>query len=109
MAADPPIAHAWYRQRRIAPAGGLTRQPVAVIALALVLSWGLGRFLPARWQLALAGAWLVGLVGFWRVRGIKVLGPVCFYDLVRTGRQGRFIWVRITYAVALLAILSWVY
>src|SRR5262245_44757496 len=48
------------------------------------------------------------LVLFYRGGG-SLLGPVFFYDLVRTSRQGRHVVLRCAYAMVLLAVLFTVY
>ena len=39
----------------------------------------------------------------------SLFGPVLFYELVRTGRRGRYIAARIAYASTLLIVLYFVY
>src|SRR5262249_15170791 len=59
--------------------------------------------------LLLWGAWLAGLVASLRHCRVKFFGPVCFHDLVRTGRQARYGAIRSTYVLVLLVTLSIVY
>jgi ABC-type transport system involved in multi-copper enzyme maturation permease subunit len=56
------------------------------------------------WALLLAAtAWLL------RRGGLKLFGPVLFYDLVRVGRRGRYILFRTLYILAMLLLLMWWY
>lgn len=51
------------------------------------------------------GAYLLAVVlGSW-LGWLKLFGPVLFYDMVRTARQNRYLFVRLLYACVLLAIL----
>lgn len=105
---DSPSTHTGFSPRR-------TRVPgrhfswLLIIYLLLLLCWLWGRSLPLIWQAGLAGAWAVGLVGYTGLRRIRIFGPVCYYDLMRTGRQGRYVWLRSGYTIGLLLILYWVY
>ena len=47
-------------------------------------------------------------VSLWR-GWIKLFGPVLFYDMIRTGRRGRYFVPRVVYAVSLLLIVFVVY
>jgi ABC-type transport system involved in multi-copper enzyme maturation permease subunit len=70
---------------------------------------GLGSRL-AGWQAVVLTALLVvGLIlVLWRV-WFWLFGPVLFYDLLRTTRRGRHVWLRCMYAGLLLAALFWIY
>jgi ABC-type transport system involved in multi-copper enzyme maturation permease subunit len=67
------------------------------------------RRLDLSYQVVLWGGLLV-LVGALLRRGwLKLFGPVLFYDLVRTARRRRYFLIRCLYALAMLAILGWVW
>src|SRR5262245_23191470 len=56
-------------------------------------------------DVVLLGIWvLVGLIGLALTRRIwlELFGPVLFYDMLRSGRRGRTVWVRVVYAGILL-------
>src|SRR5262249_46453515 len=40
---------------------------------------------------------------------LQLFGPVLFYDMLRSGRRGRSVWVRVTYAGILLFVLMAVF
>jgi ABC-type transport system involved in multi-copper enzyme maturation permease subunit len=73
---------------------------------ALLLS---AKFLPTSYQIGLWGLWITVLALVFRQGWVRLLGPVLFYDLVRTGRRTRNILLRCIYALALLFILYTVY
>jgi ABC-type transport system involved in multi-copper enzyme maturation permease subunit len=79
-----------------------------VLAGAVLLAWR-GRRLAGWQQVALWGALLVAVAVLLRRGWLKLFGPVFFYDLVRTARQGRTFLLRGAYAFALLVVLSLVY
>src|SRR6266487_1090146 len=65
--------------------------------------------LPVSYQLGLWALWTFVLAFLFRHGWIRLFGPVLFYDLVRTGRRTRNIFLRCVYALALLFILYTVY
>jgi ABC-type transport system involved in multi-copper enzyme maturation permease subunit len=75
---------------------------------------------------ALVYGWLLGLAWWWllpfclaclalpclvlRLLGwLKVFGPVLYYDMIRTARQNRFVWLRFAYALVLVFLLFCTY
>ena len=75
------------------------------VALAAYLSWG-----AAFWKQVLIWAPLVPAFGYLLRRGsVKLFGPVLFYDLMRSGRRGRFVLVRFLYCSILFLALMWVF
>src|SRR5207248_1382234 len=54
--------------------------------------------------LVLGGLLVLALV-FQRAGWLKLVGPLLFYDMLRSARRGRFVWVRCGYAALLLFIL----
>jgi ABC-type transport system involved in multi-copper enzyme maturation permease subunit len=75
------------------------------VALALYFSWG-----RSFWKQLLIWAPLVPAFGYLLRRGsVKLFGPVLFYDLVRSGRRGRFVLVRFFYCSVLFISLMWVF
>jgi ABC-type transport system involved in multi-copper enzyme maturation permease subunit len=85
------------------------RLAVALLLAGAALLVGLGGALAA-WQQAALWAGLVTALAVLARRGWLVLfGPVFFYDLVRTARQGRTFLLRGAYAVALLVVLFLIY
>jgi hypothetical protein len=86
------------------PWGGLYIH-LAVIVLLLAL----GVFVDL-WVLApLWGLYAIAVVVLFYRDGGSLLGPVFFYDLVRTSRKGRHIVLRCAYATLLLAVLFAIY
>jgi ABC-type transport system involved in multi-copper enzyme maturation permease subunit len=69
---------------------------------AAVLFWFLPDTVPAGLLVALWAAWLLVLILVVRMGWLPLLGPVFFYDLVRTTRRGRYAALRAVYAAALL-------
>ena len=60
-------------------------------------------------QVALGGLMAIAAaIALYRV-WIKLLGPVFFYDLVRTARRSRYVWIRFGYACILALLLLWFY
>lgn len=54
------------------------------------------------------GLW-IGLVGvFWHSFLVSFLGPVFWFDLLRTGRKTKRIWLRMAYAILLVIFFLWV-
>lgn len=75
------------------------------VALALVVGWNL-----SFWKKVLIWSPLVPAFGYLLRRGsLKLFGPVLFYDLVRSGRRGRFVLMRFLYCSALLVALMWIF
>lgn len=64
------------------------------------------RLLPA---VGIWGIWLLALGAYLHHCRVKFFGPVCFHDLVRTGRQARYNALRCTYVLVLFVTLSVVY
>jgi ABC-type transport system involved in multi-copper enzyme maturation permease subunit len=78
---------------------------IAGVVLAIVLSRNV-----AFWKKLLIWAPLVPAFGYLLRRGsIKLFGPVLFYDLVRSGRRGRFVLVRFLYCSMLFLALCWIF
>jgi ABC-type transport system involved in multi-copper enzyme maturation permease subunit len=74
-----------------------------------VLAWYSDRL--SRWQLAALAAALAAadLFLFLRLSGRTLVGPILFYDLVRSARQGRHALFRCLYLAALLVMLFLLY
>ncbi len=79
-----------------------------VLAAVVLLSWH-GGLLAAWQQAALWGALLVVVAFLSRSGWLRLFGPVLFYDLVRSARQGRTFHLRGAYAFTLLVVLSLLY
>src|SRR5262249_48535068 len=80
----------------------------ALLAAAAALAWwGAGLGLPQ--QFGLWGLLLLALAVLLRRGWVKLVGPVLFYELVRTGRRGRYLPVRCLYAFLLLSVLLFDY
>jgi ABC-type transport system involved in multi-copper enzyme maturation permease subunit len=78
-------------------------------ALAAVIAAG---FFGVPWPIVGAAALVVVMLAvFWTVRGdgAELLGPICWYDLLRLARQPRTILLRCLYPLLLLAVLHHVY
>ncbi len=102
----------WLR-RELAPSAfrRAWRSRLAAAALtvsAAALAW-LGSPLAAWQQAALWGALLIAAAFLARRARPRLVGPVLFYDLVRSARQSRTFLLRAAYAFALLAALSVLY
>ena len=78
---------------------------LVLAAVVLGVSLGSGAWLPVPvYLLSLAGILLV--VGLLRRAGwLKLVGPLLFYDLLRSARRGRHVWTRGLYAGLLLFLL----
>jgi len=61
--------------------------------------------LPVRYQLAIIAGMVFILAVLLRQGWVSLFGPVLFYDLVRIARRGRYILLRIAYALLLLFVL----
>jgi ABC-type Na+ efflux pump permease subunit len=61
--------------------------------------------LPIQYQLAILGAMILILAVLLRQGWVTLFGPVLFYDLVRIARRGRYILLRVAYALLLLLVL----
>ncbi len=81
---------------------------VLVLVAVVLLAWH-GGGLAAWQQAALWGALLVAVAVLTRRGWLRLFGPVLFYDLVRSARQGRTFLLRGSYAFALLVVLSLLY
>jgi ABC-type transport system involved in multi-copper enzyme maturation permease subunit len=79
-----------------------------VLGAAILLLWRGGRLAVGQ-QAALWGALVLVTAFVSRAGWLKVFGPVLFYDLLRTARQGRTFLLRAAYVVALLAVLFLTY
>lgn len=65
------------------------------------------RFDPAM-LVVYCGLW-IGLIGvFWHSFLVGFLGPVFWFDLIRTGRKTKRIWFRMAYAILLVIFFLWV-
>lgn len=87
----------------------LERAAGRVWATGAVAAWYFGGKLAVAQRLLLGGLLLVALVFLLRRGWVKILGPVFFYDAVRSARRGRNIAVRTLYALAILGLLYWTY
>ncbi len=81
---------------------------VALLGAAAILVW-LGSRLEAWQQAVLWGALLVVAAVLVRQSRARLVGPVLFYDLIRSARRGRTFLLRAAYALALLVALSLLY
>ncbi|OAI50466.1 hypothetical protein AYO44_05565 [Planctomycetaceae bacterium SCGC AG-212-F19] len=112
MTLTAPASVGWFRERYAGSRRPWTRRGrlaiLGVLACLAATVWFCRdlRLLPA---LGVWSLWLVGLGAFLRHRRVKFFGPVCFHDLIRTGRQARYNALRCTYVLALLVTLSVVY
>jgi ABC-type transport system involved in multi-copper enzyme maturation permease subunit len=84
-------------------------QPYAALGIALVaVAWeiqsGWGMSWPVQFGVLLLWALIeVALIGNrWR----RLCGPVLFYDMVRTARQGRYVLIRLVYGIILFGALN---
>src|SRR5262245_15411425 len=59
--------------------------------------------------LVLGALGVAGLALLERVGVIKLLGPVFWYDTIRSARRGRYFLMRWLYAIGLLLLLLWVH
>jgi ABC-type Na+ efflux pump permease subunit len=77
-----------------------------VVAVAIVIGLMAGMVhLPIKYQAAVFAAMVLVLAVLLRQGWITLFGPVLFYDLVRIARRGRYILLRIAYALLLLMVL----
>jgi ABC-type transport system involved in multi-copper enzyme maturation permease subunit len=60
-------------------------------------------------QVIFWSALVVALAALWRRAWIALFGPVLFYELLRTARRTRYIFIRWTFAVVLAGVLFWLY
>lgn len=80
----------------------------ALIAGAAAVVW-INRGQPI-WLQAISWTVLVVVLGALSAGGIvRLFGPVLFYDLVRIARRGRYVWLRLGYALILLLLLTSLY
>jgi ABC-type transport system involved in multi-copper enzyme maturation permease subunit len=97
-------AQTWKSHLRLRPwLGGLLFVSWVFTLRAIVLAAG-----PWVAAITFGAAIVVSLFLFWRACD-WLFGPVLFYELVRSGRRGRLIWIRITYALLLLLFFWLVY
>jgi ABC-type transport system involved in multi-copper enzyme maturation permease subunit len=112
MLSETPISVGWFRKRETDSARRWSRRQrlcfVAILAGLFLTWWWSGHFKPILHTIVWA-AWLIGLVAYLRYHRVKIFGPVCFHDLVRTGRQARYTVLRGAYVCILLFTLAWVY
>jgi ABC-type transport system involved in multi-copper enzyme maturation permease subunit len=96
---DPPG-----RPRRVAPAWPVWRERMIGLAFlgVAVLLWFLAGSLSAGQQVVLWSVLLLALALVVRQGWLPLLGPIFFYDLIRTTRRGRYAVLRAVYATALL-------
>lgn len=83
-----------------------------LIPLAFLLGFALvGWFFYLHPWLGLFGliAWIGALIFASRQQQMKLLGPVLFYDVIRTARRGRYVLLRFLYACFLFYILANIY
>jgi hypothetical protein len=76
---------------------------VGAAAIIAVLVWIVQ--LPIRYQVAVFATSILVLAVMLRQGWLTLFGPVLFYDLVRIARRGRYILLRIAYALLLLFVL----
>src|SRR5690349_14551681 len=91
--------------------GWTSRSRLAILAVltALAVSVWCSRGLSPLPTLILWGCWLTAGIVYLRRCQVKFFGPVCFHDLVRTGRQTRYNLIRCTYVGVLFVTLAIVY
>jgi ABC-type transport system involved in multi-copper enzyme maturation permease subunit len=77
--------------------------------LALLLGLAAWNFVPASVVWGACALGLSAVVVWFRWQRVRVFGPVCLFDLVRSGRRARFALLRAGYLVWLLATLATVY
>ena len=77
--------------------------------LGAAVGWYLSDRLGRAQQFVLAGLWLLVLMVLLRRGWLKLFGPVLFYEVLRIGRQRRYVWLRVIYASTLALVLLWVY
>jgi ABC-type transport system involved in multi-copper enzyme maturation permease subunit len=77
---------------------------LALAAAAICLVWQGGN-LSALHLVILWGLFVAGAFGLERLGWIKLFGPILFYDMVRSGRRGRYILLRCCFAAVLLLML----
>src|SRR5262245_2080155 len=73
-----------------------------VLLAALAVGWILWPGVPL---LVITGVFRVATVVAMRLGWLRIFGPVIFYDMVRTARRGRYLWLRTAYAGLLFMIL----
>src|SRR5262249_57202789 len=83
--------------------GGL----LLLVWAAALLGWGRG--LPGWLHFALWAGWAACLLVLLRRGWQWLVGPVFYYDLIRSARRDRHILYRCLYALSLLLALCWVY
>jgi ABC-type Na+ efflux pump permease subunit len=92
--------------------GALSWQEPLALLLAAGGAVGLGLAggrLAAWQQVTLWGLLALALAAALRRGWLKLLGPVLFYDLVRTARRTRFVVIRTLYALLLAVVLCWLF
>jgi len=111
----PPIIQAslgWYPERWADCARRWTwreRLGSLVLMASLAATWWASLRLTLLPMLALWSGWLLLGAGYLHQSRVRLFGPVCFYDLVRTGRQARYMLLRSAYVTVLLVTLSLTY
>ena len=85
-----------------------TAATVAWVAAAVALALASRRLPPAA-LFAGTAALVLGLALLARRGWLRLFGPVLFFDLVRSGRRGRYFVLRCLYALGLFLLLLWVY
>jgi ABC-type transport system involved in multi-copper enzyme maturation permease subunit len=95
----------WSNSRR---AWGERLVCVSLLAGSFALWWYSSR-LPLVAQVGLWAVLLVALAWTGRRGWLQLFGPVLLFDMIRTGRRGRHIFLRAAYAFLLLIVLFWVY
>ncbi len=80
-----------------------------IVLASLAISVWYARRLSLLPTFVLWGCWLAGAVIYLRRCRVKFFGPVCFHDLVRTGRQTRYNLIRCAYVAVLFVTLAVVY
>lgn len=111
----PPTIQAsigWYRERWADYARRWTwGERLGALALLATFSatWWCSLRLSLTPLLALWTGWLIVCAAYLHQRKVRFFGPVCFHDLVRTGRQARYMLLRSGYVTVLLVTLSLTY
>jgi ABC-type transport system involved in multi-copper enzyme maturation permease subunit len=83
------------------PQAWAERTTTLLLFAALALLASAGGFLALGPRVALAGLFVLAVALLLRRGWLKLFGPVLFYEMLRTGRQGRYATVRTLYALFL--------
>lgn len=100
--------HSWLRWNFSWSRSKETWRDIGIFSLLLIYALGVWRLedrLALVPRLLLWGLLLIVLIVLVSLGWVRLFGPVLFYDLVRAGRRGRYFFVRVLYALVLLALL----